>query len=77
LRFNNKSICNYARKGEGAFNSKGRWRYTQAIADIVSGRIKYKAERKKPERFDVRRVSPAFQKILRVKKLDVQNIRLI
>ena len=64
MRFNNKSICNYARKGEGAFNSKGRWRYTQAIADIVSGRIKYKAERKKLERFEVGRIEGAFKRPL-------------
>jgi hypothetical protein len=64
LRFNNKSICNYARKGEGAFNSKGRWRYTQAIADIASGRIKYKAERRRLKRFDVKRLIGELRRLL-------------
>ena len=36
----------------------------KAIADIMSGRIKYKVERKKLERFDVGMADPAFQKIL-------------
>jgi hypothetical protein len=36
----------------------------QAIADIVSGRIKYKAERKKLERFEVGRIEGAFKRPL-------------
>ena len=36
----------------------------KAIADIMSGRIKYKVERKKLERFDVRRIGDAFKRAL-------------
>ena len=35
-----------------------------AIADIASDRIKYKVERKKLERFDVRRIDNAFKRLL-------------
>lgn len=36
----------------------------QAIADVASGRIKYKAEGKKLERFDVKGVNDAFKRLL-------------
>ncbi|MCL4363126.1 hypothetical protein M1439_01605, partial [Candidatus Marsarchaeota archaeon] len=36
----------------------------QTIADIVSGKIKYKAEREKLERFDVGRIKGAFKRLL-------------
>ena len=36
----------------------------QAIADIASGRIKYKIDRKKLERFDVKGVNGAFKRML-------------
>ena len=35
-----------------------------AIADIASGRIKYRVERKKLERFDVKRIGDAFERFL-------------
>ena len=38
----------------------------KAIADIASGRIKYKAERKKLERFEVGRIEGAFRRLLAV-----------
>ena len=36
----------------------------KAIASIASGRVKYKVERKKLERFDVRRIDNAFKRLL-------------
>ena len=38
----------------------------KTITGIASGRIKYQADRKKLERFDVRRISDAFGKLLRL-----------